>query len=122
MNRISFLYLIVIWVVIFVFPPLLSAKVMDTRDIELRTKANNEDLRSLLPVRAWVDNRIVYVSFLGLPEKINISIFDEEGNLIEVYNSQLSQMVSISLEGKYGRFQIEIDCDLDLFIGYFQVE
>lgn len=122
MNRISFLYLIVIWVMIFVFPPLLSAKVMDTRDIELRTKANNEDLRSLLPVRAWLDNRIVYVSFLGLPEKINISIFDEEGNLIEMYNSQLSQMVSISLEGKYGRFQIEIDCDLDLFIGYFQVE
>lgn len=63
MKKNYFLFLIIVWGLTFVSPVILSAKVTDTRDIELRTKAGNKELRSLLPVRAWLNNRVVYVSF-----------------------------------------------------------
>lgn len=63
MKRNCFLLLIFIGVMTWVAPVLLSARVTDTRDIELRAKTGNKELRSLLPVRAWMDNRVVYVSF-----------------------------------------------------------
>lgn len=101
MKRISFLILIIVWVLTFVTPSLISAKVADTRDIELRAKTDNgNELRSLLPVRAWLDNRVVCVSFLGLPEEVTVSISDTEGMLVDTYHYQSPQTVSIPNNGR----------------------
>lgn len=123
MKRISFLFLIIVWGLTFVTPSLLSAKVADTRDIELRAKTDNgNELRSLLPVRAWLDNRVVCVSFLGSPEEVTVSISDTEGMLVDTYHYQSPQTVSIPITEGIGMFRIEIECDSNIFNGEFELK
>ncbi|WP_299363456.1 DUF3244 domain-containing protein [uncultured Parabacteroides sp.] len=120
MKKNNFFLLVIVWVLTFVFPVMLSAKATDTRDIELRAKTGNKEIRSLLPVRAWLDNRVVYVSFFELPTEVTVSISDAEGNLIEVCQYQSPEMISIPIVKGTGTFKIEIECDSSIFIGEFK--
>ncbi|RHO63792.1 DUF3244 domain-containing protein [Parabacteroides sp. AF48-14] len=121
MKRISFLFLITAWVLTFVSPSLLSAKVTDTRDIELRAKYGDKDLRSLLPVRAWIDNQTVYVSFLDSPETATVIITNgENGESVTTSFSSL-KTVLITL-GDKGKYRIEINYGTEVFEGNFNIK
>lgn len=98
MKKSHLFFLIIVWGLTFASPAMLFAKVTDTRDIELRTEADTDnELRSLLPVRAWLDNRVVYVSFFELPTEVTVSISDAEGNLIDVCQYQSPEVISIPI-------------------------
>lgn len=122
MKKNYFLFLIIVWGLTFVSPVILSAKVTDTRDIELRTKAGNKELRSLLPVRAWLNNRVVYVSFFELPAEATVSILDAEGNLVNVCQYQSPEVISFPIVEGEGTFRIEIKYDSNIFIGEFELK
>ncbi|WP_456088110.1 DUF3244 domain-containing protein [Parabacteroides sp.] len=113
MKKNYFLFLIIVWGLTFVSPVILSAKVTDTRDIELR---------SLLPVRAWLDNRVVYVSFFELPAEATVSILDAEGNLVNVCQYQSPEVISFPIVEGEGTFRIEIKYDSNIFIGEFELK
>lgn len=122
MKKSHLFFLIIVWGLTFASPAMLFAKVTDTRDIELRTEADTDnELRSLLPVRAWLDNRVVYVSFFELPTEVTVSISDAEGNLIEVCQYQSPEVISIPIVKGTGTFKIEIECDSSIFIGEFKL-
>lgn len=123
MKKNYFLFLIIVWGLTFVSPVILSAKVTDTRDIELRTKTDNgNELRSLLPVRAWLDNRVVYVSFFELSAETTVSILDAEGNLVNVCQYQSPEVISFPIVEGEGTFRIEIKYDSNIFIGEFELK
>lgn len=120
MKKNYFLFLIIVWGLTFVSPVMLSAKVTDTRDIELRTKTDNgNELRSLPPVRAWIDNQTVYVLFLDLPSIATVVITNVEtgGSVTTSFSSQ--KMLSVSLEEK-GKYRIDINYDSEFFEGNFK--
>lgn len=115
-ERLIFTFVLCIMCVI---PTLVLARTMDSRDIEMRAKkGEGSELRSIIPVRAWVDGKTVYVSFLENPEVAQITIVSKDSSFLieEVYSSP--QTISIPLESS-GTFQIEIDYEEKAFVGNF---
>lgn len=122
MKKNYFLFLIIVWGLTFVSPVILSAKVTDTRDIELRTKAGNKELRSLPPVRAWIDNQTVYVLFLDLPSTATVVITNTENSEIQTMSFSFPQTVSILMsQESSGGYEIEISYEEKIFTGEFKM-
>lgn len=122
MKKRLFSFLFFAWVWAFVSPIMLSAKVMDTRNIELRTESDTDnELRSLLPVRAWIDGNTVYVSFLGSPAHTDISITSVKGGMCQIEAYSFPKVVTIPVTGT-GMFKIEISYDNNLFVGNFKLD
>lgn len=123
MKRISFLILIIVWVLTFVTPAIVFAKVADTRDIELRAKTGNRELRSLPPVRAWIDNQTVYVSFLDLPSTATVVITNTENSETQTMSFSFPQTVSIPISQESGEeYEIQISYDSKSFVGNFELK
>ena len=117
MRKNYFFLLVIVCGLVFVSPTVLFAKVMDTRDIELRTESDTDnELRSLLPVRAWIDNRIVYVSFFELPAEAT------NGRLIDECYIQSPEVISIPVKEREGIFEIVIKCGSNIYIGSFELK
>ena len=121
MKRISFLFLITVCVLTFVSPFLLSAKVTDTREIELKTKYGDKELRSLPPVRAWIDNQTVYVSFLDSPETATVIITNVKNGESVTTSFSSPQTVFIPVSHKDGVYEITVDYAGKSFIGEFEI-
>lgn len=121
MKRISFLFLITVWVLTFVSPSLLSAKVTDTREIELKTKYGDKELRSLLPVRAWIDNQTVYVSFLDSPETATVIITNVKNGESVTTSFSSSQTVFIPINNENGTYEIQISYEEMVFTGKYKL-
>ena len=114
--------MIIVWGLTFVSPVILSAKVTDTRDIELRTKAGNKEFRSLPPVRAWIDNQTVYVLFLDLPSTATVVITNTENSEIQTMSFSFPQTVSILMsQESSGGYEIEISYEEKIFTGEFKM-
>ncbi len=123
MRKNYFFLLVIVCGLVFVSPTVLFAKVMDTRDIELRTESDTDnELRSLLPVRAWIDNRIVYVSFFELPAEATVSVLDTNGRLIDECYIQSPEVISIPVKEREGIFEIVIKCGSNIYIGSFELK
>ena len=114
--------MIIVWGLTFVSPVIFSAKVTDQRDIELRTKAGNKELRSLPPVRAWIDNQTVYVLFLDLPSTATVVITNTENSEIQTMSFSFPQTVSILMsQESSGGYEIEISYEEKIFTGEFKM-
>lgn len=96
-----------------------SAKVTDSREIELRAKIRQKDPRSISPVRAWIDNQTVYVSFLDLPSTATVVITNVETGGSVTKSLSFQKMLSVSLEEK-GKYRIDINYDSEFFEGNFE--
>ena len=101
----------------------LSAKITDTKDIELAAKGRgSEDQRSLLPVRAWVENQKVYVTFADVPSVATVTIanLNSGEQLVETYVSPTT--VCIPVASATAPYTITICYGDLLFSGEFTCE
>lgn len=99
------------------------AKTANSRDIHLRARdADQEALRSILPVRAILDGNIIQIEFFDSPENAIVTITDADGvdivtgtysspGLVRLRVSQVSNEYAIEIAyGEvylYGNFIIE---------------
>ncbi|RHJ85307.1 DUF3244 domain-containing protein [Parabacteroides sp. AM08-6] len=99
----------------------ISAKVATTKDIELHAKeANQPTRRSVLPVRAWLENTKVCVSFLDPSLEVSIKIMNSDGIVVEEIVAKSHQYVQISMYGYSGSYTIEVSYGDTIFCGLFK--
>lgn len=84
------------------------AKVADTKHIDLVGQTQDERLRSIFPVQAWLDGADVYVSFLDSPVKATVTITDAEGLLVEEVVAFSPQTIQVPISKEGGSYKIEI--------------
>lgn len=99
----------------------MSANIMDDRAIRLRAEEETEDLRSVLPVRAWLNDKTVCVSFYNLPESATIIITDAQGNAVITKQYQSPQTLSIPIN-EYGEYKMEICYGSKCLVGDFELK
>ena len=98
-----------------------SAKVTDSRDIELRAKICKNDPCSILPVRAWIDGQMVYVSFWDLPSTATVIITNVESGGSMAMSFLSPERVSIPINGENGTYEILITYEEKVFIGKYKL-
>lgn len=122
MNNLKNLVLIFIYVLLatWTLPDLAFAKIMDSREIEIRAKEEKNIPRSIFPVRAWVDEQVVCVSFIEAVEAATVIVTNtKNGEVItNVYSSP--KIVSVPLSD--GMYEIEICYGSKSFVGNFEIE
>lgn len=95
--------IILLWCMLIAFSAF--SKVLDTRDIYLKAKkANNGALRTITPVKAFLEGNTVFIKFLDSPDNVIITMKDSQGSEIatEVYKSpQFIQFQTLQLSGSY---------------------
>lgn len=96
-------------------------RTMDISDIILRAKIENEDLRSIASVDAWLNDRAVYVRFYDVPQTVTILITNIEGEPIMTNTYSSSQIISIPVNEE-GKYQIEIHVDFKVYTGVFELK
>lgn len=96
-------------------------RTMDISDIILRAKTENEDLRSIASVHAWLNDRTVYVGFYDVPQTVTILIISIEGEPIVANTYSSSQLISIPVN-EVGKYQIEIHVDFKVYTGVFELK
>ena len=94
----------------------------DDRAIALRAKTENRDIRSLLPVSAWIDCPTVYVSFIENPDEATVVITNVESGESVTESYVTPETVAIPLELSAGSCEIEIYYDDKVFVGEFELE
>lgn len=121
MNNLKKLILIFIYVLLatWTLPDLTFAKIMDSREIEIRAKEKKNDPRSLFPVRAWIDGQMIFVSFWDLPSTATVIITNVESGESVTKSYVSPQTVSVFLKDK-GKYKIEINYDSEIFEGNFE--
>ncbi|MCD7849947.1 MAG: DUF3244 domain-containing protein [Parabacteroides sp.] len=121
MKNIKRLILILAYVVLSTWgvSDFVSAKIMNSRDIEIRAKEKKNIPRSILPVRAWVDGKTVCVTFFDLPNTATVRITNMENGEVLTKTYQSPETVSILLLN--GEYEIQITYGQDSFIGYFDL-
>lgn len=99
------------------------SKTTDSRDIELRARQSGQEaLRSILPVRAWLEGNSIWVEFLSLPGCAVVTIKGKDGSdvITKIYESpKLIQLPSIQ---QYGEYILEITYGDTILSGYFIIE
>lgn len=124
MKNLKKLMLIFVYVLLstWIIPDFAFAKVTNSRDIEVRAKEKTGgEPRSLVPVRAWVDENTVYVSLIEHSDVVTVTIASVDGCFFvkEIY--QFPQTISIPIE-EVGKFQIEISYGEKVFVGDFELK
>ena len=122
MNNLKKLILIFIYVLLatWTLPDLTFAKIMDSREIEIRAKEKKNDPRSLLPVRAWVDEQVVCVSFMEAIEVATVIVTDTKNGEVTTNIYSSPKIVSVPLSS--GMYEIEISYGSKSFVGNFEIE
>lgn len=98
-----------------------SAKVMNTRQIQIRAQTGSKDTRSMLPVQAWSENQTVYVTFLDMPNTATVTIVSTTGSYCRTEAYQSPETVSLTV-GEAGTFEIEISYESKVYVGKFELE
>ena len=124
MKNLKKLMLIFVYVLLstWIIPDFAFAKVTNSRDIEVRAKEKTGgEPRSLVPVRAWVDENTVYISLIEHSDAVTVTIAWVDGSFFikEIY--QFPQTISIPIE-EIGEFQIEISYGEKVFVGDFELK
>lgn len=121
-TKLIFLWVFLVWGMC--FSSSLSAKVTDTRGIELEAKKRgNEDQRSILPVRAWFDNQTVYVTFADLPVSATIVISGSNGEyVVESYTAPKTVSIVLTPTTSFTSYEITISYGDKEFSGSFSIE
>lgn len=99
------------------------SKTTDSREIELRARqADQEALRSMLPVRACLEENTVVVEFFNAPENVIITIKDAEGSevITETYSSP--ELIQLPLTQHAGEYVVEITYGNTTLSGKFSIE
>lgn len=99
------------------------AKTQTSRDIHLRAKqAGQEALRSVLPVRAYLDRNTILVEFFESQENVVITIKDTSDKTVitETYDSP--ELVRLQLTPLSGEYLVEITYDNTCLTGEFTLE
>ena len=122
MNNLKKLVLIFIYVLLatWTLPDLAFAKIMDSREIEIRAKEEKNNPRSLFPVRAWVDEQVVCVSFMEAAEVATVIVTNTKNGEIITHIYSSPEIVSVPLSG--GMYEIEISYGSKSFAGNFEIE
>lgn len=122
MNKLRKLILIFIYVLLatWTLPNLVSAKIMNTHEIEILAKEEKNDPRSLFPVRAWVDEHVVCVSFMEVAEVVTVIVTNTKNGEVSTTIHSSPKIVSVPLSG--GMYEIEISYGSKSFIGDFEIE
>lgn len=99
------------------------SKTTTSRDIDLRARhADDRPLRSIIPVRAVLDEDIISVEFLDSPKDAVIRITDADGNEILSKAYTYPQLVQLPINQKVSIYTIEITLGEICFSGYFCIE
>lgn len=99
------------------------SKTTTARDIELRARhADDEALRSIIPVRAMLDEDILSVEFWDSPKDAVIRITDADGNEILSKAYTYPELVQLPINQKVSIYTIEITLGEICFSGYFCIE
>lgn len=123
MNNLKKLILIFIYVLLatWTLPDLTFAKIMDSREIEIRAKEKKNDPRSLFPVRVWLDGKTVYVTFYELPSTATVTIIKMQNGNDMTTTYQSPQTISLFLD-ELGEYEIQISYSSKEFVGNFDLE
>lgn len=123
MNNLKKLVLIFIYVLLatWTLPDLAFAKIMDSREIEIRAKEEKNNPRSLFPVRAWVDGNTIYVTFYELPSTATVTIIKMQNGNDMTTTYQSPQTISLFLD-ELGEYEILISYNSKEFVGNFDLE
>ena len=124
MKNLKKLMLIFVYVLLstWIIPDFAFAKVTNSRDIEVRAKEKTGgEPRSLVPVRAWVDENTVYVSLIEHSDAVTVTIASVDGSFFVKKIYQFPQTISIPIE-EIGEFQIEISYGEKVFVGDFELK
>ena len=118
-----FLIVSLVWGICFNSFNVMSSEMEDTKDIELEAKTKGKDSRSILPVRAWLDNQTVYVSFMDIPSSATVIISDLIGGeqLIENYVSPTTVTIPLIPTQNVTPFEIVILCGGYEYSGEFEL-
>lgn len=98
------------------------SKVSNSRDIELHAEhANDEALRSILPVRALLDGNTIQIEFFGSFESVVVKITDATGKevLTSAYSSP--QLVQLQVNQGANDYTIEISYGETSLYGDFTI-
>lgn len=123
MNNLKKLILIFIYVLLatWTLPDLTFAKIMDSREIEIRAKEKKNDPRSLLPVRVWVDGQMIYVSFWDLPSTATVIITNVESGESITKSFLSPETVSVPINNENGTYEIQISYEEKVFTGEYKL-
>lgn len=123
MNNLKKLILIFIYVLLatWTLPDLTFAKIMDSREIEIRAKEKKNDPRSLFPVRAWVDGQMIYVSFWDLPSTATVIITNVESGESITKSFLSPETVSVPINNENGTYEIQISYEEKVFTGEYKL-
>ena len=123
MNNLKKLILIFIYVLLatWTLPDLTFAKIMDSREIEIRAKEKKNDPRSLLPMRAWVDGQMIYVSFWDLPSTATVIITNVESGESITKSFLSPETVSVPINNENGTYEIQISYEEKVFTGEYKL-
>lgn len=100
----------------------LSAKVMDTRDIEFRAANDGEDVRSVLPVYGSIEGNTIRLSFLDISNTVTVSILDQAGGIVSTEVYQASRVLLIPVNQKAGEYKIQVSFGRKSFAGSFELK
>lgn len=122
MNNLKKLILIFIYVSLatWALPNFAFAKIMDSREIEIRAKEEKNNPRSLFPVRAWVDKHVVCVSFIEVAKVATVIVTNTKNGEVTTNIYSSPEIVSVLLSD--GMYKIEIRYGSKSFVGKFEIE
>lgn len=96
---------------------------MTSRDIRLHARnSDQEALRSVLPVRAVLDETTIRLEFFDSPESAVVVITNEEGQKVLTNAYSFPQLVLLQTDKSPGTYEIEIVYGDKCFSGSFIIE
>lgn len=99
------------------------SKTSNSRDIHLRARdADQEALRSILPVRATLDENTIQIEFFDSPENVVVKITDATGKEILTSAYSSPRLVQLQVNQDVNDYVMEIIYDETCLYGEFVIE